>query len=116
MNVPFHLVFRVCMLSFISCMFYSVVQCQKFGEYHKDDPNSFRFTENFSLYPQFMFHLRRSRFLQVFNNSPDETSYYRSVAKLRGTAEAPCSDFVLMGDSCYLPEEKPAATELRNPA
>lgn len=27
--------------------------------------------------PQFMFHLRRSPFLQVFNNSPDESSYYR---------------------------------------
>ncbi|KAJ7410259.1 Protein transport protein Sec23A [Willisornis vidua] len=26
--------------------------CQKFGEYHKDDPNSFRFSETFSLYPQ----------------------------------------------------------------
>jgi protein transport protein SEC23 len=24
-----------------------------------------------------MFHLRRSQFLQVFNNSPDETAYYR---------------------------------------
>lgn len=53
--------------------------CQKFGDYHKDDPNSFRFAENFSLYPQFMFHMRRSQFLQVFNNSPDETSYYRHV-------------------------------------
>ena len=52
-------------------------QCQKFGDYHKDDPTSFRYSENFSLYPQFMFHLRRSQFLQVFNNSPDETSYYR---------------------------------------
>ncbi|XP_077476948.1 protein transport protein Sec23A isoform X1 [Stigmatopora argus] len=51
--------------------------CQKFGDYHKDDPNSFRFSETFSLYPQFMFHLRRSPFLQVFNNSPDESSYYR---------------------------------------
>ncbi|ESP02930.1 hypothetical protein LOTGIDRAFT_185711 [Lottia gigantea] len=53
--------------------------CQKFGDYNKDDPNSFRFSENFSLYPQFMFHLRRSQFLQVFNNSPDETSYYRHM-------------------------------------
>ncbi|EEC04049.1 vesicle coat complex COPII, subunit SEC23, putative [Ixodes scapularis] len=53
--------------------------CQKFGEYAKDDPNSFRYAENFSLYPQFMFHLRRSQFLQVFNNSPDETSYYRHM-------------------------------------
>lgn len=26
--------------------------CQKFGEYHKDDPGSFRLQENFSLYPQ----------------------------------------------------------------
>lgn len=51
--------------------------CQKFGEYLKDDPNSFRLAENFSLYPQFMYHLRRSQFLQVFNNSPDETSFYR---------------------------------------
>ncbi|KAG7277751.1 hypothetical protein CRUP_023039 [Coryphaenoides rupestris] len=51
--------------------------CQKFGDYHKDDPSSFRFSETFSLYPQFMFHLRRSPFLQVFNNSPDESSYYR---------------------------------------
>lgn len=53
--------------------------CQKFGEYHKDDPGSFRLADNFSLYPQFMFHLRRSQFLQVFNNSPDETAYYRHI-------------------------------------
>ncbi|RMB93649.1 hypothetical protein DUI87_29876 [Hirundo rustica rustica] len=51
--------------------------CQKFGQYNKDDPNSFRLSESFSLYPQFIFHLRRSPFLQVFNNSPDESSYYR---------------------------------------
>ncbi|KAM6206994.1 protein transport protein Sec23B [Sarcoramphus papa] len=51
--------------------------CQKFGQYNKDDPSSFRLSESFSLYPQFMFHLRRSPFLQVFNNSPDESSYYR---------------------------------------
>ncbi|XP_057315029.1 protein transport protein Sec23A-like [Hydractinia symbiolongicarpus] len=50
---------------------------QKFGEYNKDDPNSFRLAENLSLYPQFMFHLRRSQFLQYFNNSPDETAFYR---------------------------------------
>nr|KAG8542225.1 hypothetical protein GDO81_027203 [Engystomops pustulosus] len=51
--------------------------CQKFGQYNKDDPTSFRLSDAFSLYPQFMFHLRRSPFLQVFNNSPDESSYYR---------------------------------------
>ncbi|KNC83904.1 protein transporter Sec23A [Sphaeroforma arctica JP610] len=52
--------------------------CQKFGEYNKDQPMSFRLSELFSLYPQFMFHLRRSQFLLVFNNSPDETTYYRN--------------------------------------
>lgn len=53
--------------------------CQKFAVYQKDDPTSFRLTENFSIYPQFMFHLRRGQFLQVFNNSPDETAFYRHV-------------------------------------
>jgi len=53
--------------------------CQKFADYRKEDPTSFRLTDNFSIYPQFMFHLRRSQFLQVFNNSPDETAFYRHV-------------------------------------
>ncbi|WFD34192.1 GTPase-activating protein S23 [Malassezia cuniculi] len=53
--------------------------CQKFADYRKDDPTSFRLGETFNIYPQFMFHLRRSQFLQVFNNSPDETAYYRHV-------------------------------------
>lgn len=52
--------------------------CQRFGEFHKDNPQSFRLPANFDLYPAFMFHLRRSQFLQVFNNSPDETSYYQN--------------------------------------
>eukprot|EP00127_Corallochytrium_limacisporum_P000551 Clim_evm7s18 gene=Clim_evmTU7s18 len=51
--------------------------CQKFGEYQKDNPNSFALSANFSLYPQFMFHLRRSQFLQVFNASPDESVFYK---------------------------------------
>ncbi|KAM3420557.1 Protein transport protein SEC23 [Cercospora zeina] len=53
--------------------------CSRFAEYRKDDPSSFRLERNFTLYPQFMFHLRRSQFLQVFNNSPDETAFYRHV-------------------------------------
>lgn len=51
--------------------------CQKFGEYRKEDPSSFRLSPVFSMYPQFMFYLRRSQFLHVFNNSPDETAFYR---------------------------------------
>ncbi|KAI0298732.1 hypothetical protein B0F90DRAFT_1732042 [Multifurca ochricompacta] len=45
--------------------------CQKFADYRKEDPASFRLTDNFSIYPQFMFHLRRSQFLQ--------TAFYRHI-------------------------------------
>eukprot|EP00271_Cylindrocystis_brebissonii_P001991 TRINITY_DN1233_c2_g1_i1.p1 TRINITY_DN1233_c2_g1~~TRINITY_DN1233_c2_g1_i1.p1 ORF type:complete len:780 (+),score=203.52 TRINITY_DN1233_c2_g1_i1:402-2741(+) len=51
----------------------------RFGDYRKDDPSSFNFQPNFSIFPQFMFNLRRSQFVQVFNNSPDETAYFRMV-------------------------------------
>lgn len=51
--------------------------CHKFGNYRREDPASFALPPNFALYPQFMYHLRRSQFLQVFNSSPDETAFYR---------------------------------------
>ena len=35
---------------------------QKFAFYTKNDPNSFRLSNEFSYFPQFMFHLRRSIF------------------------------------------------------
>ncbi|RKP02241.1 hypothetical protein CXG81DRAFT_18068 [Caulochytrium protostelioides] len=62
--------------------------CQKFADYRKDDPNTFQLMDNFSIYPQFMFHLRRSQFLQVFNNSPDETAYYRHVLNREDTTNS----------------------------
>ncbi|XP_078447153.1 protein transport protein SEC23 E-like [Wolffia australiana] len=51
--------------------------CSRFGDYRKDDPASFTLNPSFSILPQFMFNLRRSQFFQVFNNSPDETAYFR---------------------------------------
>lgn len=53
--------------------------CSKFGDYRKDDQSSFALNPSFSLFPQFMFNLRRSQFVQVFNNSPDETAYFRMM-------------------------------------
>ncbi|XP_042407756.1 protein transport protein SEC23-like [Zingiber officinale] len=53
--------------------------CSRFGDYRKDDPASFTLHPNFSILPQFMFNLRRSQFVQVFNNSPDETAYFRML-------------------------------------
>lgn len=53
--------------------------CSKFAEYRKDDPSSFRLGAGFALFPQFMFHLRRSQFMQIANSSPDESAYHRMV-------------------------------------
>ncbi|KAF8402167.1 hypothetical protein HHK36_013119 [Tetracentron sinense] len=53
--------------------------CSRFGDYRKDDPSSFTLNPCFSLFPQFIFNLRRSQFVQVFNNSPDETAYFRML-------------------------------------
>ena len=62
--------------------------CAKFAEYTPDDPNSFRLSPEFSLYPQFMFHLRRSQFLQLFNSSPDEAAYYRYILTRENTTNS----------------------------
>jgi protein transport protein SEC23 len=62
--------------------------CSKFAEYNPDDPQSFRLSAEFSLYPQFMFHLRRSQFLQLFNSSPDEAAYYRYILTRENTTNS----------------------------
>ena len=51
----------------------------RFAEYKKDDPASFKLSREFSLFPQFLFYLRRSQFLNNFNASPDESEYYREL-------------------------------------
>eukprot|EP00211_Chloroparvula_japonica_P003748 CAMPEP_0119129606 /NCGR_PEP_ID=MMETSP1310-20130426/7282_1 /TAXON_ID=464262 /ORGANISM="Genus nov. species nov., Strain RCC2339" /LENGTH=774 /DNA_ID=CAMNT_0007120039 /DNA_START=261 /DNA_END=2588 /DNA_ORIENTATION=+ len=50
---------------------------KQFGEFEKGIQQSFRLGRQFGLYPQFMFHLRRSCLLQNFNYSPDESTYFR---------------------------------------
>lgn len=37
----------------------------RFGDYRKDDPASFQLAHEMSFYPQFMFNLRRSQFVQA---------------------------------------------------
>ncbi|KAJ4846233.1 hypothetical protein Tsubulata_012548 [Turnera subulata] len=56
----------------------------KFGDYIQEDPSSFRLSSNFSLYPQFMYYLRRSQFIDVFNSSPDETAFFRLMLNREG--------------------------------
>ncbi len=77
----------------------------KFAEYRKDEPSSFRLSSNFTLYPQFMFHLRRSCFLQVFNNSPDESTFYRFMLNRESVTNSltmvPSSSFALLSLSFF---------------
>lgn len=53
--------------------------CARFGVYQKKQLDTFCLSNTYSLLPQFMYHLRRSPFIRVFNNSPDETSYIRHI-------------------------------------
>lgn len=53
--------------------------CARFAVYNKGDVNSFRLSTTYQMLPQFMYHLRRSQLVKVFNNSPDETSYVRHL-------------------------------------
>ncbi|KAG5464492.1 hypothetical protein LSCM1_00682 [Leishmania martiniquensis] len=49
----------------------------RFGQYTKDQPDSLRLPKEFVYFPAFMYHLRRSGYLQIFNSSPDETAFLR---------------------------------------
>ncbi|KAK9814088.1 hypothetical protein WJX72_000474 [[Myrmecia] bisecta] len=60
----------------------------RFGDFRKEDPASFQLSPNMSYFPQFMFNLRRSQFVQVFGSSPDETAYCRLVLNRETVADA----------------------------
>lgn len=48
-----------------------------FCKFRINDASSIIIPTNINLLPQFLYHLRRSNFIQIFNSSPDETSFYR---------------------------------------
>lgn len=62
--------------------------CSRFGDYQKETPSSFSLSPRFSIFPQFIFNLRRSQFVQVFNNSPDETAYFRMILNRENVANS----------------------------
>lgn len=77
----------------------AVVCTCRFAEYRKDDPASFSLHQNLSFYPQFMFNLRRSPFVQVFGFGPDETAYSRMTLFRVPVQDAMVS---MRGISCVL--------------
>ncbi|CAA6658994.1 unnamed protein product [Spirodela intermedia] len=60
----------------------------RFGDYIPEDPSSFRLSSGFSLYPQFMYYLRRSQFIDIFNSSPDETAFFRLMLNRERVVES----------------------------
>jgi protein transport protein SEC23 len=50
---------------------------KRFGQFTKGLPSSFVTPPELSLYAQFMYYYRRGPLIQVFNNSPDETVFFR---------------------------------------
>lgn len=63
----------------------------RFGNYQKDQPNTLTLPPTFSLFPAFVYHLRRSACLQIFNSSPDETTILRLMLM-----KVNCEDAILM--------------------
>jgi len=49
----------------------------RYSTYTPKDQNSVSFSEEISLYPQFMFYFRRGPLVNLFGCSPDQTSLYR---------------------------------------
>jgi len=86
--------------------------CVKFGNYQMGDPKSFSLQPSFSIFPQFIFHLRRSPFLQVFNSSPDETALYRHELNRQNVANS----LVMIQPTliCYSLQGPPAPVLLDN--
>ncbi|KAK3123658.1 hypothetical protein QOZ80_8AG0634260 [Eleusine coracana subsp. coracana] len=62
--------------------------CSKFGDYQKEAHSSFSLSPRMSIFPQFIFNLRRSQFIQVFNNSPDETAYFSMMLNRENVANS----------------------------
>jgi protein transport protein SEC23 len=53
--------------------------CSRFALYQPGVLESFALSASYAMFPQFIYHLRRSPFITVFNNSPDESSYIRHI-------------------------------------
>eukprot|EP00672_Neobodo_designis_P020845 CAMPEP_0174828680 /NCGR_PEP_ID=MMETSP1114-20130205/1481_1 /TAXON_ID=312471 /ORGANISM="Neobodo designis, Strain CCAP 1951/1" /LENGTH=949 /DNA_ID=CAMNT_0016062403 /DNA_START=46 /DNA_END=2895 /DNA_ORIENTATION=- len=64
---------------------------KKYGSYRVNDPNSLRLASCFSLFPVFLFNLRRSEYFMVLNISPDETTFKRHYLR-----REPCDHCLLM--------------------
>lgn len=53
--------------------------CSRFAVFYKGSVESFSLSSTYAMLPQFLYHLKRTSLISLFNNSPDETSFIRHV-------------------------------------
>lgn len=54
-----------------------ITMLNRYSNFRKGDPASLVIPQEMNIFHQFMFYLRRGPLIQVFNNSPDETVFFR---------------------------------------
>ncbi|EXB29845.1 Protein transport protein Sec23A [Morus notabilis] len=70
----------------------------KFGDYVLEDPSTFRLSTNFSLYPQFMYYLRRSQFIDP---TLFQYSFDGPPVPVLLDVRSICPDVILLFDSYF---------------
>jgi protein transport protein SEC23 len=50
----------------------------KFANFHRQDKTSFKLQNSMKHFPQFMYHLRRSNFINPFGAPPDQSIYTKT--------------------------------------
>ena len=60
----------------------------KVADVPNKNPDSVTYPLSFQNFPQFVYYLRRSQFIQVFNYSPDETAFFRACLMREPVASA----------------------------
>lgn len=56
-----------------------ILLVKSIASYTPNNPASVSLPKNFQMLPQFMFHFRRSNLMNIFNLSPDESTFYRHI-------------------------------------
>lgn len=63
-----------------------ITMLNRYASFRKGDPTSLAIPAEMNIFHQFMFYLRRGPLIQVFNNSPDETVYFRYYLQRESTS------------------------------
>jgi protein transport protein SEC23 len=63
-----------------------ITMLNRYALFRKGEPSSLTIPNEMNIFHQFMFYLRRGPLIQVFNNSPDETVFFRYYLQRESTS------------------------------